>query len=284
MSDHLSKRAPLLTELLRFINDGNYEKVGDAWSFGIGRGASRSQANVLEANQDEAVFQKMRRLVYDHVARTVAIQRTSLASPPTVDSLADGFKKLMDELTPETREALGQAFAPIAAGQDAPAAEGVPVAKGQLDALDRYYSKEILERLDGIVSRASALDRMGLQKVPNQRVQFLFEEAHRCYLYGFHLACAVFCRAILEAALKEVADPGSETNQSIHEMIAAAVEKRLLTDVRPRCAREVAKAGNRAIHDPEMFARDYSPEKVERILTDTRKVLAELYRLPSGDV
>jgi hypothetical protein len=276
LSDHLSKRAQLLAEILGHVNDGNYEKVGEAWSFGTGRGASRDQAN-----RDEAVFQKMRRLVYDHVARTVAIQRTSLASPPTVDSLTDEFKKLMDELTPEAREALGQAFGPIAAGQESTSPEGVPGATGQLDALDRYYAEEILAKLDGIVSRASALDRMGLEIVPNRRVQFLFEEAHRCYLYGFHLACAVFCRAILEGALKEVADPRSETNGSIHDMIVVAVEKRLLTDDRPRCAREVAKGGNRAIHDPEMFDRDYTPEKIAEILTNTRKVLEELYRLPS---
>jgi hypothetical protein len=281
MSHRLSKRARVLTEILQYVNDGNYEKTGKAWSFGVGRGVSRNQTNHDPADQDEAVFQKMRHLIYDHVARTVAIERTSLSSPPTVDSLAGEFKKLMDELTPETREALGQAFGPIAAGQISPAPETVPGANDQLDALDRYYSEEILDKLDGIVSRASALDRMGLEKVPNKRVLFLFEEAHRCYLYGFHLACAVFCRAILEGALKEVADPQSETNQSIHDMVALAVEKRLLTDVRPRCAREVAKAGNRAIHDPEMFDRDYSPEKVEEILTSTRKVLEELYRLPS---
>jgi hypothetical protein len=276
MNDHLSKRAQLLAEILRYINDGNYEREGEAWFFGVGHGSSRAHAT-----QDEAVFQKMRRLVYDHVARTVAIQRTSLSSPPAVDSLAAEFKRLMDELTPETREALGNAFGPIAAGQNAPTPESVPEAKGQLDALDRYYSEEILDKLDGIVSRASALNRMGLEIVPNRRVQFLFEEAHRCYLYGFHLACAVFCRAILEGALKEIADPQSETNQSIHDMIAVAMEKSLLTDDRPRCAREVAKAGNKAIHDPEMFHRDYSAEGVEEVLTNTRKVLEELYRLPS---
>jgi hypothetical protein len=276
MNDHLSKRAQLLAEILRYINDGNYERAGEAWSFGMGRGVSRAHAN-----QDEVVFQKMRRLVYDHVARTVAIERTSLSSPPAVDSLAAEFKKLMAELTPETREALGNAFGPIAAGQNAPTPESVPEAKSQLDALDRYYAEEVLEKLDGIVSRASALDRMGLEIVPNRRVQFLFDEAHRCYLYGFHLACAVFCRAILEGALKEIADPQGETSQSIHDMIAVAMEKSLLTDDRPRCARDVAKAGNKAIHDPEMFHRDYSAEGVEEVLTNTRKVLEELYRLPS---
>jgi hypothetical protein len=277
LSDHLSKRAPLLAEILRYINDGGYEKAGETWLFGAGHGASRKQLN-----QDEAVFRKMRRLVYDHVARTAALQRTSLSTPPTVDSLADEFKKLMDELTPQTRDALGQAISPIADGQNSSYPEKVSAANDQLDALDRYYSEEILEKLNGIVSRASVLDRMGLEIVPNRRVQFLFEEAHRCYLYGFHLACAVFCRAILEGALKEVADPHGETNQSIHEMIAMAVEKSILTDDRPRCAREVAKAGNRAIHDPEMFDRDYSAENVQEVLINTRKVLEELYRLPSA--
>jgi len=280
MSDHLSKRAQLLTEILRHINDGNYEPAGEGWSFGVGLGPSH-EANRGNANTDEAVFQKMRNLVYDHVARTVAIERTSLSTPPTVDSLADQFKKLMDELTPETRQALGQAFGPIAAGEESPILENMPAAKRQLDALDRYYSEEILAKLDGIVSRASALNRVGLEIVPNQRVQFLFEEAHRCYLYGFHLACAVFCRAILEGALKEVVDPRSETNQSIHEMIGVAVEKNILSGDRPRCVREVAKAGNKAVHDPEMFNRDYSAGKVEEVLTNTRRVLEELYRLPS---
>jgi len=275
MSDLLSKRAQVLTEILRYVNDGNYEKAGEGWSFGVGRGVSG------KANRDEAVFQKMRHLVFDHVARTIAIERTSLSSPPTVDSLAGDFKKLMDELTPETRKALGHAFGPIAAGQQSQIPENAPAAKGQLDALDRYYSEEILDKLNGIVSRASALNRVGLEIVPNRRVQFLFEEAHRCYLYGFHLACAVFYRAILEGALKEIADPRGETNQSIHDMIGVAVETRLLTDDRPRCAREVAKAGNKAIHDPEAFNRDYSPEKVAEVLTNTRKVLEELYRLPS---
>ena len=277
MTDHLSKRAPLLTEILRYINDGRYEKTGEAWPFGLGQGASPEQCS-----KDEAVFRKMRRLVYDHVGRTAALQRTSLSSPPTVDSLASEFKKLMDELTPVTREAFGQAISPIAEGQDSSSPEKASASSNQLDALDRYYAEEILEKLDGIVFRASTLDRMGLEMVPNRRVQFLFEEAHRCYLYGFHLACAVFCRAILEGALKEVADPHSETNQSIHEMIAMAVEKGVLTDDRPRCAREVAKAGNRAIHDPEMFDRDYSAEKVQEVLINTRKVLEELYRRSSA--
>jgi hypothetical protein len=48
--------------MLRYINDGNYERAGEGWSFGIGHGASR-EANRGNANKDEVVLQKMRHLV-----------------------------------------------------------------------------------------------------------------------------------------------------------------------------------------------------------------------------
>jgi hypothetical protein len=259
MNDHLSKRAQLLAEILRYINDGNYERAGEAWSFGWGTGA-----RVRKRTRTKPCFRKCAVWFTTTLHAPSPLNELPSQGPPAIDSLAPEFKKLMDELTPETREALGQAFVPIAAGLESQVPESTPPAKGQLDALDRYYSEEILDKLDGIVSRASALNSMGLEIVPNRRVQFLFEEAHRCYLYGFHLACAVFCRAILEGVLKEIADPQSETSPSIHDMIAVAMEKSFLTDDRPRCARDVAKAGNKAIHDPEMFHRDYSAEGLKK--------------------
>jgi hypothetical protein len=67
LTDHLSKRAPLLAEILRYINDRGYGKAGEARSFAVGDGASQGQFD-----KDEVVFRRMRRLVYDHVARTVA--------------------------------------------------------------------------------------------------------------------------------------------------------------------------------------------------------------------
>lgn len=156
----------------------------------------------------------MRHLVYDHVAGTVAIKRTSLSIPPTVDSLAGDFKKLMDELRPETRKALGQAFGPIAAGQQSQVPENTPAAKGQLDALDRYYSDEILEKLNGIVSRASALDRIGLEIAPNRGVQFLFEEASLLALWFSLGLCGLLPRH--SGGRAEGNCRSAERDQSIH--------------------------------------------------------------------
>ena len=157
----------------------------------------------------------------------------------------------MDELTPETRKALGQAFGPIATGQQSTVSENMPAAKGQLDALDRYYSEEILDKLDGIVSRASALNRLGLEIVPNRKSPVLcLKRPIAVICMDFHLACAVFCRAILEGALKEVADPESETSQSIHDMIAVAVEKqhsnRRPSALRPRSGQSRQQSNSRS--------------------------------------
>ena len=89
MSDHLSKRAQVLAEILRYINDGQLRKKPGKAGHSASAAAHLASRNRGNANKDEVVFQKMRHLVYDHVARTVAIERTSLSSPPTVDSLAD---------------------------------------------------------------------------------------------------------------------------------------------------------------------------------------------------
>jgi hypothetical protein len=256
-------------EALRHINDGNYDEQDGQLSFGTRRHDS-------EAGSDEIVFQKMRRLIYDYVARSAAIERTSLANPPSLDSIRTEFKRLMDELKPETREKLGEAIRDMGTGDAVPASRD----GSQLDSLDRYYSEEILKKLDSVVARAASLERVGLKVVPNRKVQLSFEEAHRCYLYGFHLACAVFCRAIIEGALREAVKADKEL-RTIYSLVEVARKKGALTGDRPQCAREVDKAGNLAVHEPDRFDRDYSAERVEEILINTRKVLEELYRVPS---
>jgi hypothetical protein len=271
MPQHVSKRSRLLLEVLRHINDGNYDVQEELLSFG-----TRPSDAQAPADADEIVFQKMRRLIYDYVARSAALERTSLSGPPALDSIRTEFKQLMDQLKPETRATLGEAMREMGTGGAPP----VPPSGSQADSLDRYYSEEILNKLDTVVSRAVSLERVGLKVVPNKRVQLSFEEAHRCYLYGFHLACAVFCRAIVEGALRE-AVPADKELRTIYALVEVARKKGALTGDRPKCAREVDKAGNLAIHEPDKFDRDYSAEKVEGILVNTRKVLEELYRVSS---
>jgi Domain of unknown function (DUF4145) len=270
MAERTSKRSQLLLEVLRHINDGNYDVHEELLSFGARHADSQNPAD-----SDEIVFQKMRRLIYDYVARSAALERTSLSGPPSLDSIRTEFKQLMDQLKPETRETLDEAMREMGAGGMTPALPG----GSQVDSLDRYYSEEILNKLDAVVSRAVSLERVGLKIVPNKQVQLSFEEAHRCYLYGFHLACAVFCRAIVEGALREAVQADKEL-RTIYALVEVARKKGALTGDRPKCARDVDKAGNLAIHEPDKFDKYYSAEKVEGILVNTRKVLEELYRVP----
>jgi hypothetical protein len=80
------------------------------------------------------------------------------------------------------------------------------------------YSQELIELLPNIVAKASALQELALGEIPNKSVQRYYREAHSCYFYGLNRACAVLCRAILEAALKEILGPSHRT----HELIELA--------------------------------------------------------------
>jgi hypothetical protein len=77
------------------------------------------------------------------------------------------------------------------------------LSKGQVDALDQHYAEEMLGKLEKVVSRASRLQGLELKTIPRPGVEVHYTEVHRCYLYGFRVACAVLCRAMLESALKE---------------------------------------------------------------------------------
>lgn len=64
-----------------------------------------------------------------------------------------------------------------------------------------------------MVVRAIALDPIEITNSPDPRIKSYFSEVHRCFLYGFRIACAVLCRALLESALIETVDPTGEINE-----------------------------------------------------------------------
>ena len=113
-----------------------------------------------------------------------------------------------------------------------------------------------------------------------------FEEAHACFLYGFPIACAVLCRAILESALTTVVDPNEAIKKNLPKessYFEALVENakqlkddREGQDDRP-CALDVKRAGNWAIHKLKKFNQTYGSERLAEVLNDTRRVLVDLY-------
>ncbi|MGH9342964.1 MAG: hypothetical protein ACRD19_04290 [Terriglobia bacterium] len=165
---------------------------------------------------------------------------------------------------------------------------------GQIEEqLDAYFTREVLGKLSRIVRRISALDSLDIHGIPNERTRYYFEEAHRCYLYGFPVACAVLCRAIIESALSEAIQnhPSRRSRKSgekvhaergldhLFRFIEQARELRLLTDDGRACADDVRRAGNWAIdpEDFERFKRRYGTDRIGEALANTRNVLRELY-------
>ena len=116
--------------------------------------------------------------------------------------------------------------------------------QSDLDLLDSHYADEVLTKLEEIVRRASHLNPLEkTTTIPSASVEKYFEEAHRCFLYGFPVATAVLCRAMLESRLLElrrVLDPSGqvkkESEQSgqsyLKALIKEAVRKELLSDGR----------------------------------------------------
>jgi len=167
-----------------------------------------------------------------------------------------------------------------------------------IDVIEEHFAREFVGKLPKIVKRASALDEIDDEEidkglVPDQ-VRKYWEEAHRCYLYGFPIACAVLCRAILESALVEVIDPDGQIDSLLREeakepgklkpsyigwLVEEAAKKHILTDDRPKCAIEVRDAGNDVIHKyGEFEKRLRDPLRgIACIVDSTRKILIDLY-------
>ena len=168
--------------------------------------------------------------------------------------------------------------------------------------LDAHYSLQIIGKLDKIVDRATSLDphKVDASQIPDPNIRAYFEEAHRCYLYGFNAACAVMCRAILESALKAKFDPdgriewelykakigpqGSAETRSPKEksLFYVLIERSRLEQALKDGAEQVKRGGDFAIHNYQRFQKEYQSQGlVELGLTATRDVLANLYPQPT---
>lgn len=166
------------------------------------------------------------------------------------------------------------------------AIETSPTNEGELllDQLDAAFTREILRKLDRVVARSAKLDESEAGAIHHKGLNLSWEEAHRCYLYGFRIASAILCRATLETALSSIIDPDGtregEARQSgkgyIQVLIDLAQQTPVLQEMEPAWAREIVKAGNLAAHQPDEFEGRFSPEDVEELLIKTRSVIVAL--------
>ena len=193
-----SRRARILKRVLDWINQDKFQDL-DSWMlFGnrsvytVTDSENGEQEVLCEGNkpEDERVHQALGDLrVYD--GKVLDARRTSL-SPRSPKAVVRGLEDSAD----------------IEPGPDWRAMEE-PNPTERAEDLDALYSSELIGKLDKIVERATSLDphMVDACQIPDPNIRAYFEEAHRCYLYGFNAACAVMCRAILESALKARIDP-----------------------------------------------------------------------------
>jgi len=215
----------------------------------------------------------------------LSAQRRASLHKPSEPPATKGFDRLR-------RAGASGIVSALADSPDAEISDG-PLVENSVDALDAYFAKEVLGKLPRIVNRVCKLDSLDIQGIPNERVKHCFGEAHRCWLYGFNVASAVLCRAIIESALEELIKlheqtpsvprpiPGGAPRDSkLKALIERAKEKRILTEDGAACAESVKKAGNAAAHpdyNPPLFKALSQGDRLAEVLANTRQVLRELY-------
>jgi len=137
--------------------------------------------------------------------------------------------------------------------------------------LDRYYSYQLVARLEQVVDRASALAPVQL-RVTSNPVKALFQAAHEAYLYGFDIACIALCRGLIDHALKDKLRVPSSERPALRSLIDRAAQARLLDGRKRKCAERVEEAGNKAMHDLSNLRGT-----AQEVLDCTRAVLNKLY-------
>ena len=245
-------------------------------------------------------------------AREYVGERTSLVKPPrrTLESTLEQWAAVRKKLSPEAADVLRKRLEDWASDirvrglPEVPARQDVSAIDKRIDLLDLYYSRQVLVKLETIVRRVSSLESVETPKIPIESVEKYFKEAHQCFLYGFHIATAVLCRAVLAAQLDELRDrldpegklkhgvekapPGKKLSEYKLLLNRAAAEGLLEEERpllgrarRPHWAEEIIEAGNFAIHDLDKFNKQYGGDKgadrVSSLLDITRKALLQLH-------
>ncbi len=223
--------------------------------------------------EDNQVWNDMVAELRDARGQELHDQRVSLGQRPSPDRV-EIILKHRSRLSSEGRKVMDDALREVAASRES----APPPADDELAALDARYARELVNLIPEVVLKASTLQDLEIQRVPRPTVLRYFDEAHKCYFFGLNRACVTLCRAMLEAALKELLG----SNNLPNELLDLARERAILDGERVNAAQRVFSAGNSAVHREDFFNQRYSDSDVEDILLHTRKILEDLYSPDQG--
>jgi hypothetical protein len=278
----MSALSSTLKSLLPDLSAGRYVEINGLIVFGADSFDELMDHLLINTPEEEEheeqseVYEKLRKFLDDlnrHTGRDSVRERATLNPPSEFKS--DAFKDASSEEIRQKFELIRKVLT----------VKPVLTPQSEEKAVERALIEELLGKVPKAVTRAISLERLEYGSFPVKHLKGYFEEAHRCYLYGFNIACAVLCRAIVETALKNVVDPMSiverskKPEDSYIQLLAFEAERGgILTDDRPQCVLDIRDAGNAAIHSnkhPE-FEVKWLP-KLGEIIDGTRKVLIDLY-------
>lgn len=275
-----SSRAVVLRKVLDYINAEDFED-GRFYPFMIfGKQAFEDWLDqpLGEPDSDNDAIRKIVSDLKTQRGAVVAHERTSLTAPPP-KSLRG-----VTDLSPELVDAIRHL---VASGRTPAREEEIQSESKKIDQLDAHYAIEVLEKLDGILSRVCDFDPFE-PRIRNPKVQNYFEEAHHLYLYGFRIAVAVLCRGILDSALEDLVGTPGTTGSAKHKpgvsaLLLKGAEKGLFgNDEKDKndgveAAAWVREAGNCAIHELPKFDSEYAGHKIAEVLSVTRGLLNKMY-------
>jgi vacuolar-type H+-ATPase subunit H len=301
-----SRRAQILEKVLDCFEKGDWYQGEDYLVFGprvlllatLGKLPESLQAILkdegepeIEAEAEaEAILREILKNALENEGDMLASQRTSMDATAEPKPLFDIHK-----YSPQGKEALTKLLQGYERVGDQIKSllhqAGVEQEDPHVDALDARYAREVMGKLEKMVSRVDRLDPFEAGELPSKSVREYFREVHHCYLYGFRVACAVMCRAILERALMDVIDPSGVLEKQLDEerwstgkcrsYINALADKAkktgTLADDRPEWLKRIKKAGNLAVHDLKEFRKEFPDDRFEEVLLNTRKILIDLY-------
>jgi hypothetical protein len=291
----MSFRARIFRKILAYIDKDDWKDYGDFIVFGEEAfQAMGTQPNTHKERRDKKVSEEIDSFAAEVTRQqgsSLAAERTTMdgARPVDLDSVLKGSSPEAQRIIQDAAEIILKEQKAVSARVAEKDSHGVA-----LDKLDGYYAEEVISKLERIVRLVATFDAVEADRPPVPTVAEYFREVHSCFLYGFPVACAVLCRALLEDALKARYEqqkqgtlwtrskdlPLKERKRSrILNWLDRALREKILDGSRVEAGENVKDGGDAAIHRLDDFKTQWArDEQLRLLIDDTRKVLEDLHR------
>jgi hypothetical protein len=241
---------------------------------------SREPAGEI-SNEAVREAQAIRSQVIASRGRRTAARRVTIGKLPPESTKAE-IEHWLVGLAPDKREQVTKYILGSLLTCKVDPETGISISREE-DNLDAALALDMLDQLEKSFTATKEYRALRIQHA-SPWVQQYFEEAHRCYIHGFEVACAVLCRGLLEAVLTDLVDPtysltlgtGNCYQSHLSVMIEAA-KGTLLSQEGVSSAEMIRKCGNSAIHDLKTFREQFAP-RLGQVVEETRRIVSRLYK------